>query len=289
MSIASRSRITGYLFLLPYLILFVAFLLLPLLFGLGLSFMKYEMLTIERPKFIGAANYAEAINDPYFWKSLRATSLFVVWSVPLTIVIALALAVGIESIPGRRQGIYRLAVFMPAMITISVVGILWRWLYNGEFGLFNAVLAHVGIKVPWITSPHWAMASIVLMSLWWCAGGPTVILIAGLKQIPQSYYEAAALDGAVGWRRFVYITIPLLKPVLLFVTVISVIGAFQIFGQTFIVTGGGPELYTRVLMQYIYETAFNNYRLGYGSAMSWMLFLVIVSFSVIQFRVMREK
>ena len=141
MSIASRPRITGYLFLLPYLILFVAFLLLPLLFGLGLSFMKYEMFAIEKPKFIGAANYAEAINDPYFWKSLRTTSLFVVWSVPLTIVIALALAVGIESIPGRRQGIYRLAVFMPAMITISVVGILWRWFYNGEFGLFNAVLA----------------------------------------------------------------------------------------------------------------------------------------------------
>jgi ABC-type sugar transport system permease subunit len=127
------------------------------------------------------------------------------------------------------------------------------------------------------------------MTVWWTVGGPMVILQAGLKQIPQAYYEAAAIDGAVGLRRFFSITLPLLRPVLLFVTVLNVIGAFQIFGQPFIMTRGGPEQSTRVLVMYIYETSFNFYRMGYGSAMSWLLFMIIVVFSVIQFRLLREK
>jgi multiple sugar transport system permease protein len=143
--------------------------------------------------------------------------------------------------------------------------------------------------VPWLSDPAWAMPSIVLMTLWWTVGGPMVILLAGLKQIPQTYYEAAAIDGATGWRKLIYITLPLLRPVLLFVMVINVIGAFQVFGQTFIITGGGPENATRVLVQYIYETAFNHYRLGYGAAMSWLLFLVIAAFSILQFKVMRDR
>jgi len=167
---------------------------------------------------------------------------------------------------------------------------LWRWFYNREFGVFNGILDAVGLtKVRWLDTPNLAMFSVILMTLWWTVGGPTVILLAGLKQIPNSYYEAAAIDGAVGWKRFWLITLPLLRPVLLFVTVINVIGAFQIFGQTFMITRGGPTLSTRVLVQYIYETAFNFYRLGYGAAMSWLLFLVIVTFSIIQFRVLREK
>jgi multiple sugar transport system permease protein len=286
MTTKTRSRLSGHLFLLPYLTLFVAFMLLPLGYGLWLSFQKYEMLSRHRPQFVGVANYSEALGDPYFWKALRATCLFVVWSVPITVTIALLLALALDAVPGRRQEIYRLAIFVPTMITISVVGILWRWFYNGEFGVFNAILQ---VKAPWLTQPHWAMASIVLMTLWWCAGGPMVVLLAGLRQIPKAYFEAAALDGAVGARRFFSITLPLLKPVLLFVTVINVIASFQIFGQTFLVTRGGPELYTRVLVQYIYETAFNNYRLGYGAAMSWMLFLIIVTFSILQFRILREK
>ncbi len=285
----------GYLFLVPYLLLFAVFLVFPLIYGLALSFTKYELASPEMvshrgAEFAGLANYSEALHDPYFWKALWATSKFVLFSVPIVIVTALAFAVGIEAIPGKRQSVYQLAVFLPTMITISVAGILWRWFYNSEFGLFNAASEklHIG-KIPWLLTPHWAMASIILMTLWWTVGGPTVILIAGLKQIPNSYYEAAAIDGAIGWRRFWLITLPLLRPVLLFVTVINVIGAFQIFGQPFIVTRGGPEFSTRVLVEYIYETAFNFYRLGYGAAMSWLFFLVIVVFSLIQFQVIREK
>ena len=143
--------------------------------------------------------------------------------------------------------------------------------------------------VPWLTDPSWAMKSIVFMTIWWSIGGAMIILLAGLQSIPKHYYEAASIDGANTWQQFLLITIPLLKPVLLFVIVLSTIGAFQVFGQTFIITRGGPELSTRVLVQYIYETAFTKYRMGYGAAMSWLLFVVIAVFSLIQFKFLRQK
>ena len=291
MSRGLRRSGWNYLFLAPYLSLFLVFLILPLIFGLWISFQEYELArqVNDAPKFVGLRNYTDALHDDYFWQALWATTRFVIFSVPLTIITALLFAVGIEAVPGRRQDVYRLAVFLPTMITISVAGILWRWFFNSEFGVFNALLAPLGIKVPWLLTSGWAMTSIVLMSLWWTVGGPTVILLAGLKQIPESYYEAAAIDGAVGMRRFFYVTLPLLRPVLLFVTVINVIGAWQIFGQPFIITAGGPLLSTRVLVQYIYVQAFNFYHMGYGAAMSWLLFVVIVVFSIVQFRVLREK
>jgi multiple sugar transport system permease protein len=300
-SASSSRRLTGYAFLLPYLVLFCVFMLLPLGYGLVLSFQKYNMLESRNaaPTFVGLENYYEALlkpnpdgtrGDRNFWLALRATVYFVVMAVPATVGLALLLAVGIDSLPERRQAFYRLCIFIPTMITISVAGILWRWFYNTQFGVFNALLARVGIEpINWITDKNLAMPSLVLMTVWWTVGGPAIILLAGLKQIPTAYYEAAAIDGAVGWRRFVHITLPLLRPVLLFVTVLNVIGAFQIFGQPFIVTRGEPEMSTRVLVFYIYDTAFNFYRMGYGSAMSWLLFLIIVVFSVIQFRVAREK
>jgi multiple sugar transport system permease protein len=280
---------TGYAFLAPYLLLFVVFLLLPLAYGLWLSFMRYELLSPEPPSFIGLANYREALHDAHFWLALGATARFVLMASPFTVVIALMLALALSTIPDRRQNVYRLLIFVPTMITISVAGLVWRWLYATEFGLFNVILGHFGAKAPWLSDTAWAMKSVVLMTLWWTVGGPLIILLAGLRQIPDVYYEAAALDGATGWRRTFYITLPVLRPVLLLVIVLNVIGAFQIFGQPFMLTNGGPERSTLVLVMYIYEMAFLNYRLGYGAAMSWLLFLAIAIFSVIQFRVMREK
>jgi multiple sugar transport system permease protein len=285
-----RARdFAGYLFLLPYLVLFSVFLLLPLGYGLWLSFLQYEMLSPEPPTFAGLANYREALTDERFWQALWATARFVMMASPLTIGIALALALAISTVPDRRQHLYRLMIFLPTMITISVAGLVWRWFYSTEFGLFNALLGNFGIKAPWLTDTTWAMPSIVLMTLWWTVGGPLIILLAGIRQIPDAYYEAASLDGATGWRATWHITLPLLKPVLLFVVVLNIIGAFQVFGQSFIMTQGGPERSTLVLMQYIYNTSFLNYRLGYGAAMSWLLFVLIAVFSILQFRFMREK
>jgi multiple sugar transport system permease protein len=281
--------LTGYLFALPFLVLFSGFVVLPLLYGLGLSLFHWDMLSAAPPRFAGAANYQEALEDSYFWRALASTGRYVGMAVPLTILLALAIAVGVQGVPSRWQGFYRAAYYLPTVITITVAGLLWRWFYNAEFGLFNAYLGRVGVKVPWLTEPDWAMFSLVLMTLWWTAGGPMVALLAGLQNIPISYYEAGALDGATGWRRFRHITLPLLRPVLLFVVVMNVIGAFQVFGQVYIITRGGPELSTRTMVQYIYETAFNNYRMGYAASLSWLLFGVIALFSLLQFRMMRER
>ena len=290
MSVRSRRRpASAYLFAAPFLILFGGFVALPLLYGLILSVFHWDMLSASPPRFAGLDNYVEAWGDAYFWRALSATGRFVGLAVPLTICLALAVAVGIQSAPVRMHAFYRAAYYLPTVITITVAGLLWRWFYNSEFGLFNAYLGKVGVKAPWITDPEWAMFSLVLRSLWWTAGGPMVALLAGLQNIPPSYYEAAELDGATGWRRFSRITLPLLRPVLLFVVVMNVIGAFQVFGQVYIITRGGPEMSTRTMVQYIYETAFNNYRMGYAAALSWLLFAVIAHFSLLQFRLMKER
>lgn len=290
MTRARYARIfSGYLFLLPYLILFGGFILAPLLYGLGLSLFQWEVLSNAPPRFIGLGNFREALGAAYFWKALGATLRFVVMIVPSVVCGALLLALALNALPEKRGGFFKAAIFVPTIISISVAGILWRWFYNAEFGLFNAWLAPLGAKVPWITENRWAMKSIVIMTVWWTVGGPMVILLAGLKQIPEQYYEAASIDGAGALRRFFHITLPLLKPVLLFVVVMNIIASFQVFGQTYMITRGGPELSTRVLVQYIYETAFANYRLGYGAAMSWLLFIVIAAFSILQFRLVRER
>jgi multiple sugar transport system permease protein len=280
-------RLAGYAFVAPYLLLFLAFVLAPLVFGLVLSLLRWEMLSPLPPKFIAFANYHEALRDPYFWRAFRATFLFVIMAVPFTVTLAMLVSLALSSLR-RRQPIYRAAFILPMMINISVAGILWRWFYHADFGLFNAYLSQIGIRVPWVIDSRFAMPSVVLMTLWWTVGGPSIILLAGIQQIPETYYEAAAIDGATGFKRFWHITLPLLRPVLLFVIVMNIIGSFQVFGQTFMITRGGPEASTRVLVQYVYETAFNHYRMGYGAAMSWLLFAVIAAFAIIQFRTMRE-
>ncbi|GAB4454038.1 MAG: sugar ABC transporter permease [Armatimonadaceae bacterium] len=286
---ANTHRWSGYVFAAPYLLLFTLFLVLPLLYGLGLSFFRWDMLSTRPAQFVGGENFNEAFADAYFWKALVATLRFVALSVPPIVAVALLIAVAIHSVPHKRQAFYRASYFLPTILTISVVGILWRWFFNSEFGLFNALLAPLSIKVPWITDADWAMPSLAFMTLWWTAGGPMIILLAGLQGIPVAYHEAAALDGATAGQRFWRITLPLLRPVLLFVVVLNIIGAFQVFGQVYMITRGGPELSTRTLVQYIYETAFQNYRMGYAATLSWLLFLIIAVFSVIQFRMMKER
>ena len=281
---------SDYLFAAPYLLLFGLFVLYPLVTGLALSVMRYDLVSPQPPSFAGLDNYAEAFADERFWQGMRASFLFVLISCPITVGVALALAAMIESVRGRRQHLYRVASFMPTVLTVSVAALVWRWFYNNDFGPLNALLTSVGLpRVGWLTTPMTAMFSLVLMTLWWTVGGPILILLAGLKNIPEHYYEAAAIDGATGVRAFFGITLPLLKPALLFVAVLNVIGGFQVFGQAFLITNGGPEGSTRVMVQYIYETAFRSYRLGYGSAMSWLLFVVIAVFALAQFRLMRDR
>ena len=284
----NRSRASGWLFAAPFLLLFVTFVLGPLLFGLGLSLFRWDILTNRPPLFVGKENYSEALGDEYVTKALWATVKFVAMAVPTTLALALGLALGLSSVSEKRRAFWRAIIYLPHLMTVSVVGLLWRWFYNTEFGLFNAYLAPLGIKIGWLSEVSWAMPSIVLMTLWWTIGGPMLVLLAAIQNIPPGYHEAAALDGASAWQQTWRITLPLLKPVLLFSMVMNVIGSFQVFGQVYMITRGGPELSTRTLVQYIYDTAFNNYRMGYAAAISWLLFLVIAVFSLFQFRLMRE-
>ncbi len=284
-----RRNPAGWLFAAPHIILFLVFVAGPLLFGLGLSFFRWDILSSRPAEFIGAANYREAVSDEYVAKALGATIRFVAMAVPSTLFLALVLAAGLAAVPEKRRGFWRAACYLPHLLTVSVVGLLWRWFYNTEFGLFNAWLARFGMKIAWLSDVNVAMPAIVLMTLWWTVGGPMLVLLAAIQNIPTGYQEAAALDGATGTQRFFRITLPLLRPVLLFSMVMNVIGSFQVFGQVYMITRGGPELSTRTLVQYIYDTAFNNYRMGYAAAISWLLFLVVAVFSALQFRLMRSK
>jgi len=283
-----RRSLSGWLFAAPFLLLFVVFVLGPLVFGLGLSLFQWDILSRRPATFIGTTNYQDALKDEYVVKALGATVRFVVMAVPATLLFALALAVGLAGVPEKRRPFWRALCYLPHLLTVSVVGLLWRWFYNTEFGLFNAYLAPLGIKIGWLSEVSWAMPAIVLMTLWWTVGGPMLVLLAAIQNIPAAYHEAAAIDGATATQGFWRITLPLLKPVLLFSMVMNVIGSFQVFGQVYMITRGGPELSTRTLVQYIYDTAFNHYRMGYAAAISWLLFLVIAVFAVIQFRLMRE-
>jgi multiple sugar transport system permease protein len=283
-----KRSLAGVLFLTPYALSFLVFVLLPIGVSLTLSVMQYDMTAPHSTKFVGAHNYQEAWKDDYFWQALKATFGYVVLMVPGLIITALGMALGLNGMAKGRNTV-RALLFLPGMLNVAVTGILWQWFYNGEFGLFNFILKRLGMNpAPWLSDKAYAMPSIVVMSLWWTLGGTSIVLLAALQQIPKQIFEAALLDGATGPALLNRITLPMLRPVLLFVVVTNTIAGFQVFGQPFLLTRGGPELSTRGLVQYIYETAFNNYRLGYGAAMSWMLFAIVAIFALVQYRFLRR-
>lgn len=288
-----RSRIehiAAYGFVLPYAGSFALFIVFPFVLAFVLAFMKLDLTSQQPAAFVGLDNFAEALGDHYFRRAVAVTFVFVALAVPATVALAMLLAVGMNAMTNKRgRNWVRALLFVPGMLNVAVAAILWQWFYNGEFGLFNHYLQSWGFDgVPWLSDRRLAMVSVVVMTLWWTVGGSAILLLAGLQQVPNELFEAAALDGAGGWRRFWSVSLPMVRPVLLFVVIMNTIGGFQVFGQPYLMTRGGPELATRGVVQYIYETAFNNYRLGYGAAMSWLLFAIIAVFSFIQLRVLRE-
>lgn len=288
MTYARKRSLVAVLFLTPYALSFLTFVVVPIGVALTLSFMQFDLTNRQNIHFVGMGNYQDAWKDDYFWQALKATLTYAVLMIPSLVIVAMGMALGMHAM-SRGRNIIRALIFLPVMLNVVVTAILWRWFYDGQFGLFNFLLNKVGLSsIPWLSEKSVAMPAIVLMSLWWALGGAAVVLLAALQQIPTQIFEAAVLDGATGGRLFSRITLPLLKPVLFFVVVTNTIGAFQVFGQPFLLTRGGPELATRGLVQYIYETAFNNYRMGYGAAMSWMLFAVIAILALGQYRLMRR-
>jgi multiple sugar transport system permease protein len=261
------------LFLGPSLVGVVLFVAGPIVASLALAFSSWDLLT--PPAFVGLRNFERLSRDLEFWAALRHTVTFLAGYVPLVLVAGLAVAVALNGrVPAR--GVFRAIYFLPVVTSWVAVALVWRWLLNPQFGLVNAWLAQVGVQGPaWLFDPNWAMASVILTSIWKDTGYVMVILLAGLQGIPRVYYEAADIDGASRAQQLRYVTVPLLAPAIFFALTISLINSFQVFDQVYVMTGGGPAGATTVLVERIVKQAFSFSRMGYASAMSWVLFVLI--------------
>jgi multiple sugar transport system permease protein len=281
------DNLAAYLFLLPWLIGIVVFTIGPMLASLYLSMTDYNLLKspVENPPdFIGFENYTEMLGDAAFWNSFRVTVVYVIVSVPLQLLLALALALFLDR-GMRGLPFYRSVFYLPSLLGGSVaVAILWRQVFGKE-GLVNGFLAWFGVDAPgWIGHPDYALGTIIILHIW-TFGSPMVIFLAGLRQIPEMYHEAASVDGAGRVRRFVSITLPLLTPIIFFNLVLQIIFAFQTFTQAYVVSGGtgGPADSTMFYTLFLYRTGFLEYDMGYASAMAWFLLIVIAAFTAFNF------
>lgn len=277
----SRETLMGYLFLSPWLLGFLVFLAGPMVASLYFSFTEYKV--IQPPRWIGLGNYTRMFGDDLFYQALSVTARYTVVSVPLGIIVALALAILLNQRIAAR-GLLRTVFYLPSIISGVAVAIVFAWIFNAQFGVLNYLLSLVKVQGPnWLGSPRWALWAFVLMSLWG-VGGNMVIFLAALQGVPKTLYEAGELDGATNWRRFWHITLPLISPAILFVAIIGIIGSFQTFTQSYIMTGGGPANSTLFFLLYLYKNAFNWFEMGYASALAWLLFLVIIACTILLLR-----
>jgi len=278
-----RESIEGYLWSLPYLAAFTVFLLWPLLKGLYMSLHNWNPLFPSESEWIGLQNYVDLMSDPFFWNGLWNTIYFVVLTVPAMVVLSLGLALGVNrNVRGKK--VLRTIFFSPYVLTISVVAIVWLEFLSVDFGPINYYLnMFFGIRPEWLTSELLAMPSLGVTTVWWLLGFNFIILLAGRQGIPERLYEAARLDGASTWRAFRDITLPQMRNSILFVVIIQFIYQFQVFGQPYIMTTGGPAGSTRTIVYYLYESAFNQQAYGYAAAMGYILFAILVGVSLINY------
>lgn len=282
MTLQQREELDFYLAIALWLLGFVLFTGGPILFSLGMSFTNWTGLTNR--EWIGLANYVKLFfNDPLFWIVLKNTFYYGFASVFLGTLFALLVAILMnQKVPGIA--VFRTLYYLPSVTSGVAIAIMWLWLFNPQVGLINYLLSLVGIKgPPWLASQQWAMPALILMSLWGI-GGNMIILLAGLQGIPDHLYEAARIDGANKWHEFRHVTLPMLSPVLFYVIVISIIASFQIFDNVYVMTRGGPGTATLVYVMYLYQNAFEYQKMGYASAMAWVLFLIILGLTWAQFR-----
>ncbi len=281
LSLRHKEALAGYIFILPAVLGFILWTAGPMLYSLWLSFHSWNL--VQPPKWIGLGNYQEMWNDRIFWASVRATLTYAAILVPLFQLLSFSMALLLNSkIPGIS--FFRSAFYLPVVIPVAAASFLWGFIFNSEFGLLNYVLRELGFeKILWFQEPRPAMAAMVIMSLW-LFGGTMVIYLAALQGVPEHLYEAASLDGANGLRRLVVVTIPMMSPVIFFNFVLGVIGALQIFTQSYIITDGGPQNATRFYSLMIYERGFRDFKMGYASALAWVLFLFILLLSLLIFR-----
>jgi multiple sugar transport system permease protein len=282
-----QETIAGYLFLLPNILGFLIFSSIPVVATLTISLLDWDL--IRAPRFVGIDNYVKLLtDDAVFRKVLFNTAYYVIGTVPAGIILSLLLALAMNA-NVRGIAFFRAVFFIPVISASVAVAVMWRWLYNTDFGLINLVLTSVGLKaVPWLSSTAWAMPAVILMAIWKSLGYNMVIFLAGLQSIPVHLHEAAAIDGANGIQRFRHITLPLLAPTTFFVLVISVISSFQVFDLAFVLTKGGPGDATNTMVMYIYNQAFQFFHMGYAAAIAWVLFAIIFVITLLQHQLQKR-
>ncbi len=285
----------GLLFIAPAVVIFVIFVIIPIGASFLLSFSRYDVL--HPPTWVGLDNFVELVlHDPRFWKAFKNTVLYALGVVPTGIGISLLLAVALEELPRGKQ-LFKVLYFIPTVTSVVATAVIWKWLFAGEkYGLINYALIRLGLQpIDWLLSPTWILPAIMIMSIWAGLGYNMIFFSAGLSTIPQALYEAAKVDGAGWWERFWHVTLPMLRPTLLFVVVMSVINSFQVFDQAYIMTGGTGEGAGGVLdggltlVSYLYEQGFQRFHMGYSSAIAYLMFGCVFGLTLVNFRMIRSK
>lgn len=288
------SRFTSFLFILPYLAAFSMFLLFPILYGFVISLQDFELLSSEHP-FVGLRNYITIFTqgtyeNSIFFEGLWTTIQFVIYSVPLLILLGLSLAMLVNALPGRVRNWFRTFYFLPYALSASVMAVIWLMMFDTNAGFLNSLLMKIGIStIPWLTATPWVWVSLVITTLWWTIGFNMIIFVNALNEVPEDYYEAASIDGANAWNKFNSITLPSIRPVMLFVMITSTIASFNIYAQPFLLTRGGPGNTTRVLLMNVLDQAFVRKDIGSASAMAILMALFIIVISIVQFRLTHRK
>jgi multiple sugar transport system permease protein len=291
---ADAGPLTAYLFMAPYLVLFTIFIVVPVVFGVWISLHNWDPLLPVKP-FVGLQNYVDLITPGSttfgpFWNSMEATGKFTLYSVPLLVVIPLLIALMLNR-EFRGRNFFRATFFAPYVLGVAVVGILWRFLLDPNVGLVNYYLGVLGLpdNTPWITALPWAWVSLVGVTVWWTLGFNTVVYLAGLQDIDPTLYDAAKVDGANGWQRFVNVTLPGLRPVLLFVVTVTILASANMFGQAYIITQGAPGEETTPAIWYIAEQGLRFFKMGPAAAMSYVLALALAVVSLANFALFRYR
>ena len=281
-----KNLLMGLAFISPWIVGLLALTLYPVLLSLYYSFCDYDVLS--PPVWIGTLNYTDMVTDNVFWLSLWNTVVYTAFAVPLGLMLSLLIAVLLNQ-PIMGRSIFRTIFFLPSMVPLVAVAMIWLWIFNGKFGLLNEILSMIGIDGPnWLTDPKWTKPAIVITSLWQ-TGGTVVIYLAALQDVPRHLYEAAEVDGAKPWHRLWHITIPMISPVIYFNMIMGLIGSLQVFvGSYVMLGGGGPDRSALFYAVYLYENAFKYLKMGYASAMAWLLFLLIVLLTWIATRLTRK-
>lgn len=288
-----RRTLIGWSFALPFVIVFAVFMAGPILASFVLSFTSFGLRDLRDPlgaDFVGLDNYAALFSDSKFLRASANTIYFVLVGVPLTLAAGLFVAVGIDRGIRRFRSLFRVGYYLPVVTSIVAIAVIWRYVLHPDFGLANGFLRLFGFEgASWLSDPLLAMPSIIAMAVWRNMGASMIIFIAGLQTIPAEVYEAAAIDGAGRWQTFRSVTLPLLRPTMLFTLVVTSIGYLQLFEEPFVMTNGGPLDATLSVAMYLYQQGFNFFNQGYAAAMAYVLFLAIVVLTIVQFRFLRPQ